>query len=156
MRPCMRALGRYERGWLNGALLDASVARIDPADAALRSGTGFRNHPRGRGTPAHIARHFARMRNGAAVLGNRGAVRGCRAVRSVVLGAAGECAAGRGAAVDADTRAGAAGLLPVGSAADDADQRGPRVTGTLPPARSSWRSGTGATSFKAAVADQVA
>ena len=56
--------------WLNGALLDASVARIDPADRGFTLGDGIFETIRAvGGTPAHIARHFARMRNGAAVLG---------------------------------------------------------------------------------------
>ena len=57
--------------WLNGALLDAAVARIDPADRGFTLGDGVFETIRavGGGAGAHAARHFARMRNGAAVLG---------------------------------------------------------------------------------------
>jgi branched-chain amino acid aminotransferase len=56
--------------WLNGALLDASVARIDPADRGFTLGDGvFETIRAVGGVPAHVARHFARMRNGAGVLG---------------------------------------------------------------------------------------
>ena len=56
--------------WLNGTLLDASVARIDPADRGFTLGDGvFETIRAVGGVPAHVGRHFARMRNGAAVLG---------------------------------------------------------------------------------------
>ena len=56
--------------WLNGALLDASVARIDPADRGFTLGDGvFETIRAVGGVPAHAERHFARMRNGAGVLG---------------------------------------------------------------------------------------
>ena len=56
--------------WLNGTLLDASVARIDPADRGFTLGDGvFETIRAVGGVPAHLERHFARMRNGAGVLG---------------------------------------------------------------------------------------
>jgi branched-chain amino acid aminotransferase len=56
--------------WLNGQLLPASAARIDPADRGFTLGDGlFETIRAADGNPAHAARHFARMRNGAAILG---------------------------------------------------------------------------------------
>ncbi len=56
--------------WLNGALLDAAEARIDPADRGLTLGDGvFETIRADGGVPAHVARHLARLRDGAAVLG---------------------------------------------------------------------------------------
>lgn len=56
--------------WLNGALLDAAEARIDPADRGLLLGDGvFETVCIGRGRPLHLARHLARLRAGAATLG---------------------------------------------------------------------------------------
>jgi branched-chain amino acid aminotransferase len=56
--------------WLNGVLLDSAVARIDPADRGFTLGDGvFETIRAVGGVPAHVARHFTRMRDGAAVLG---------------------------------------------------------------------------------------
>jgi branched-chain amino acid aminotransferase len=55
--------------WLNGTLLDTGAARIDPADRGFTLGDGvFETLRAERGTPLHAPRHFARLRNGAAVL----------------------------------------------------------------------------------------
>jgi branched-chain amino acid aminotransferase len=55
--------------WLNGALLEAGAARIDPADRGFTLGDGlFETLRAENGTPLHASRHFARLRNGAAVL----------------------------------------------------------------------------------------
>jgi branched-chain amino acid aminotransferase len=55
--------------WLNGALVPASAARIDPADRGFTLGDGlFETIRAAEGAPAHAARHFARMRQGAAIL----------------------------------------------------------------------------------------
>ena len=56
--------------WLDGRLLDPSKARIDPADRGLLLGDGvFETVRVTDGRPAHLARHLARLREGAAVLG---------------------------------------------------------------------------------------
>ncbi len=56
--------------WLNGALCPAGAARIDPADRGLLLGDGvFETVCVRAGRPTHLARHLARMREGAAVLG---------------------------------------------------------------------------------------
>ncbi len=56
--------------WLNGVLLDAAAAGIDPADRGFTLGDGIFETIRAiGGIPAHAARHFARLRDGAAVLG---------------------------------------------------------------------------------------
>jgi branched-chain amino acid aminotransferase len=56
--------------WLNGALLPAEAARIDPADRGLTLGDGVFETIRVQGGQAmHLARHLARLRAGAAVLG---------------------------------------------------------------------------------------
>jgi branched-chain amino acid aminotransferase len=56
--------------WLNGALLDAADARIDPADRGLLLGDGvFETVRVEAGRPWHLALHIARLRAGAAVLG---------------------------------------------------------------------------------------
>lgn len=55
--------------WLNGALVAPSAARIDPADRGLLLGDGVFETVRATGgQPAHLARHLARLRHGAAVL----------------------------------------------------------------------------------------
>ncbi len=56
--------------WLNGALLPAAEARIDPADRGFTLGDGiFETIRADGGVPAHLPRHLARLRAGAAVLG---------------------------------------------------------------------------------------
>jgi branched-chain amino acid aminotransferase len=56
--------------WLNGALLPADAARIDPADRGLTLGDGVFETIRVQGGQAmHLAQHLARLRAGAAVLG---------------------------------------------------------------------------------------
>src|ERR1700727_1295293 len=56
--------------WLNGALVPASVARIDPADRGLTLGDGLFETLRAQGgLPCHAALHLARLRKGAGVLG---------------------------------------------------------------------------------------
>ena len=56
--------------WLNGTLLDAATARIDPADRGLTLGDGLFETMRVENEiPADAARHFARLRQGATVLG---------------------------------------------------------------------------------------
>jgi branched-chain amino acid aminotransferase len=56
--------------WLNGALLPAAEARIDPADRGFTLGDGiFETIRADGGVPAHLPRHLVRLRAGAAVLG---------------------------------------------------------------------------------------
>jgi branched-chain amino acid aminotransferase len=56
--------------WLNGALVPASEARIDPMDRGLTLGDGLFETLRVRdGVPRHAALHLARLRKGAGVLG---------------------------------------------------------------------------------------
>jgi branched-chain amino acid aminotransferase len=56
--------------WLNGALLQADAARIDPADRGFTLGDGvFETLRADSGMAAQMARHLARLRRGAAVLG---------------------------------------------------------------------------------------
>ena len=58
------------RIWLNGALLPAADARIDPADRGFNLGDGvFETIRAVGGKPAYLNRHLARLRRGAAVLG---------------------------------------------------------------------------------------
>jgi branched-chain amino acid aminotransferase len=55
--------------WLNNKLLNPAEARIDPTDRGLTLGDGlFETILWQHGTPAHAARHFARLREGAALL----------------------------------------------------------------------------------------
>ncbi|MEJ0044724.1 MAG: hypothetical protein WDN04_00020 [Rhodospirillales bacterium] len=86
--------------WLNGVLLDAAAARIDPRGPRfLRSATAIFETIRAiGGIPAHAARHFARLRDGAAVLGITGPIRRRHAIRRPLRGAARKCATRRGAA----------------------------------------------------------
>jgi branched-chain amino acid aminotransferase len=56
--------------WLNGTLIDAGSARIDPADRGFTLGDGvFETLRMQDGSVLHAARHFARLRHGAGVLG---------------------------------------------------------------------------------------
>lgn len=56
--------------WLNGALVPAGAARIDPADRGFLLGDGvFETLRVAAGVPLHLARHLARLRAGASVLG---------------------------------------------------------------------------------------
>jgi branched-chain amino acid aminotransferase len=56
--------------WLNGALLPAEMARIEPADRGLTLGDGvFETIRMLDDQVMHLARHLARLRAGAAVLG---------------------------------------------------------------------------------------
>ncbi len=56
--------------WLNGALLPAGAARIDPADRGFLLGDGvFETLLAAGGVLPHAARHLARLRDGAALLG---------------------------------------------------------------------------------------
>lgn len=62
MQPCSKI-------WLNGALVTAEAARIDPADRGLLLGDGlFETLRVAAGAPRHAARHFARLQAGAALL----------------------------------------------------------------------------------------
>lgn len=55
--------------WLNGTLCAAAAARIDPADRGLLLGDGlFETLAVRGGQPCDVARHFARLRAGAALL----------------------------------------------------------------------------------------
>jgi branched-chain amino acid aminotransferase len=55
--------------WLNGALVAAEAARIDPADRGLLLGDGlFETLRVTAGTPRHAARHLARLQAGALLL----------------------------------------------------------------------------------------
>ncbi len=55
--------------WLNGVLCAPDVARIDPSDRGFLLGDGVFETIRALdGTPAHLHRHLARLRAGAAVL----------------------------------------------------------------------------------------
>ncbi len=55
--------------WLDGRLLDAASARIDPADRGLLLGDGvFETVGVAARRPLHLAPHLARLRQGAAVL----------------------------------------------------------------------------------------
>jgi branched-chain amino acid aminotransferase len=55
--------------WLNGALLPAADARIDPADRGLLLGDGlFETMAARNGQVPELPRHYARLINGAAVL----------------------------------------------------------------------------------------
>ena len=55
--------------WLNGRLLPADDARIDPADRGYTLGDGvFETVRLARGGPAHLHRHLRRLREGAALL----------------------------------------------------------------------------------------
>jgi branched-chain amino acid aminotransferase len=55
--------------WLNGALLPAAEARIDPADRGLLLGDGlFETMAAREGAVTELHRHYARLSNGAAVL----------------------------------------------------------------------------------------
>jgi branched-chain amino acid aminotransferase len=56
--------------WLNGALVDDDAAWIDPSDRGFTLGDGvFETLAVIAGAPRHLARHLARLRDGAAVLG---------------------------------------------------------------------------------------
>ena len=56
--------------WLNGTMIDAGVARIDPADRGFTLGDGlFETICLRDGAALHAERHFSRLRAGAAVLG---------------------------------------------------------------------------------------
>jgi branched-chain amino acid aminotransferase len=56
--------------WLNGALCDADAARIEPTDRGFTMGDGLFETIRAmNGVPARLPRHFARLREGAGVLG---------------------------------------------------------------------------------------
>lgn len=58
------------RVWLNGALVSAAEARIDPADRGFTLGDGlFETIRVAEGAPRHLARHLARLRRGCEVLG---------------------------------------------------------------------------------------
>ncbi|HVE23079.1 MAG TPA: aminotransferase class IV [Acidocella sp.] len=62
MQPCPKI-------WLNGALVSAEAARIDPADRGLLLGDGlFETLRVADGAPRHAARHFARLQEGAELL----------------------------------------------------------------------------------------
>ena len=55
--------------WLNGAVLPADDARIDPADRGYTLGDGvFETVRLAGGQPAHLHRHLRRLRDGAALL----------------------------------------------------------------------------------------
>jgi branched-chain amino acid aminotransferase len=56
--------------WLNGALVEDTEARIDPADRGFTLGDGLFETIRAvDGVPAYAARHLARLRTGAEILG---------------------------------------------------------------------------------------
>jgi branched-chain amino acid aminotransferase len=56
--------------WLNGALLPAAEARIDPADRGFTLADGlFETLRATQGAPRHVGLHLARLRHGAAQLG---------------------------------------------------------------------------------------
>jgi branched-chain amino acid aminotransferase len=56
--------------WLNGALLPAGLARIDPSDRGLTLGDGlFETIRVAGGVPLHVQLHLARLRHGAEQLG---------------------------------------------------------------------------------------
>ncbi|EWY42682.1 2-keto-4-methylthiobutyrate aminotransferase [Skermanella stibiiresistens SB22] len=56
--------------WLNGALVAAADARIDPADRGFTLGDGlFETIRVAGGRPCHLERHLARLAEGAATLG---------------------------------------------------------------------------------------
>lgn len=56
--------------WLDGTLLPAAEARIDPADRGFTLGDGvFETIRADAGVPAHLPRHLARLHDGATVLG---------------------------------------------------------------------------------------
>jgi branched-chain amino acid aminotransferase len=56
--------------WLNGTLMPAEAAHIDPSDRGFTLGDGlFETIRVQHGKAAHLALHLARLRNGAAVLG---------------------------------------------------------------------------------------
>lgn len=58
--------------WLNGALLDPSLARIDPADRGFTLGDGvFETIAVLAGIPRFLDQHLTRLRNGADLLGIR-------------------------------------------------------------------------------------
>ncbi|QQP89163.1 aminotransferase class IV [Skermanella sp. TT6] len=58
------------RVWLNGAVVPAEAARIDPADRGFMLGDGlFETIRVAAGHPRHLDRHLARLAGGAAVLG---------------------------------------------------------------------------------------
>ncbi len=55
--------------WLNGALIAAEAARIDPADRGLLLGDGlFETLRVAEGRPRHAARHVSRLQAGARLL----------------------------------------------------------------------------------------
>jgi branched-chain amino acid aminotransferase len=55
--------------WLNGALLGGDIARIDPADRGFTLGDGlFETIRAADGVAVHVERHFARLRDSAAIL----------------------------------------------------------------------------------------
>lgn len=55
--------------WLNGALVPAATARIDPADRGLLLGDGlFETMAATNGAISHLPRHYARLQAGAALL----------------------------------------------------------------------------------------
>ncbi|GAB0119352.1 aminotransferase class IV [Acidisoma sp. 7E03] len=57
------------RVWLNGALLSAAEARIDPADRGFTLGDGlFETMRVAGGAPRHLTRHLVRLRRGCALL----------------------------------------------------------------------------------------
>jgi branched-chain amino acid aminotransferase len=56
--------------WLNGVLAESATTRVDPADRGFTLGDGvFETIRAAGGMPLHAARHFARLRGGAALLG---------------------------------------------------------------------------------------
>jgi branched-chain amino acid aminotransferase len=56
--------------WLNGALVEADIARIDPSDRGFTLGDGLFETIRHQGGRTwHLDRHLARLRQGAAFLG---------------------------------------------------------------------------------------
>lgn len=59
-----------DRLWCNGALTASAEVRIDPADRGFLLGDGVFETIRadGSGRPLHLARHLARLRQGAAIL----------------------------------------------------------------------------------------
>jgi branched-chain amino acid aminotransferase len=119
--------------WLNGALLPAAEARIDPADRGFMLGDGIFETIRAEGgAPAHVARHLARLRDGAAVL------RIVVSYSDVVLTAALlAVAAGASCALRLTLTRGAMprGVLPLGSAMPTVLITSAPLPPALPPAR---------------------
>ncbi|WP_328703041.1 aminotransferase class IV [Arenibaculum pallidiluteum] len=122
--------------WLDGALLDAAAARIDPADRGFLLGDGLFETIRVLdGRPDRLAAHLARLRAGAAVL-EIPLPYGDDALASALAGLAGAARIGSGSLRLTLTRGpGPRGLLPPGTPRPTVLATAAPAGPSLPPAR---------------------